>query len=106
MEEDGPETGSEARGAHPKARGKVILIASNFGGKQHPAWYYNLKANPHASLSIGEYKGEYLAHEATGEEREACWERAAFLYGGYNAYRLRAGHRTIGVFVLTPYEGG
>jgi deazaflavin-dependent oxidoreductase (nitroreductase family) len=24
----------------------VILIASNYGQKHHPAWYYNLRAHP------------------------------------------------------------
>ncbi len=31
----------------------VGLIASNFGGAKHPAWYYNLKANQEARVSIG-----------------------------------------------------
>ncbi len=31
----------------------VALIASNFGGQKHPAWYHNLKANPEATVSIG-----------------------------------------------------
>jgi deazaflavin-dependent oxidoreductase (nitroreductase family) len=95
METKGQEVG-------PEARGKIILIASNFGREHHPAWYYNLKANPNATLSSGDFTGKYQAHEAVGEEREACWQRATFLYGGYNAYRQRASHRTIGVFVLTP----
>jgi deazaflavin-dependent oxidoreductase (nitroreductase family) len=85
---------------------KVILIASNFGRHHHPAWYYNLRANPLVTLTANRFTGEYLSHEAAGEEREACWQRAAFLYGGYNAYRQRASHRNIGVFVLTPLEAG
>ena len=31
---------------HPDGVG---LIASNFGGAKHPAWYHNLKANPEAT---------------------------------------------------------
>ena len=31
----------------------VILIASNYGGTRHPAWYHNLKANPTAILQRG-----------------------------------------------------
>jgi deazaflavin-dependent oxidoreductase (nitroreductase family) len=83
-------------------RQKIILIASNFGGQHHPAWYYNLRANPQATLEAKGYSGSYMAHEAVGDVREACWQQAAFLYGGYNAYRQRASHRSIGVFVLTP----
>jgi F420H(2)-dependent quinone reductase len=84
----------------------IILIASNFGRSHHPAWYYNLQADPHATLSTGDFTGEYLAHEATGEERDYAWQQAAILYGGYNTYRQRASHRTIGVFVLTPLPAG
>ena len=83
---------------------KIILVASNFGREHHPAWYYNLRANPRATLSANGFTGQYTAHEAMGAEREACWQRAAFLYGGYNAYRARASQRDIGVFVLTPVE--
>src|SRR3712207_3475401 len=25
---------------------RVILIASNYGGRRNPGWYYNVKANP------------------------------------------------------------
>jgi deazaflavin-dependent oxidoreductase (nitroreductase family) len=91
-------------GASPEARGAVILVASNFGRTHHPAWYYNLRLNPLATLTVKGTSGRYVAHEATGDEREACWQMAALLYGGYNAYRRRASHRQIGVFILTPLE--
>lgn len=97
LEDDEQQTG-------PEVRGKIILVASNFGRVEHPAWYYNLRANPLATLSVNGYSGQFVAHEAVGDEREACWQRAAFLYGGYNAYHQRASHRSIGVFVLTPAE--
>src|SRR6187455_3158036 len=29
---------------------KVVVIASNFGQAHHPAWYYNLRANPQATV--------------------------------------------------------
>src|SRR6478609_8793435 len=30
----------------------LALIASNWGGAKHPAWYHNLKANPEATASM------------------------------------------------------
>ena len=104
MERDGQQKGPEARGASPEEGGKIILVASNFGRYHHPAWYYNLRHNPLATLSVGGCSGRYLAQEAEGDEREACWQMAALLYGGYNAYRQRARHRDIGVFILTPLD--
>jgi deazaflavin-dependent oxidoreductase (nitroreductase family) len=40
------------------------LIATNWGQQHYPAWYFNLKANPHASCSIAGKTEQYLAHEA------------------------------------------
>ena len=86
--------------------GKYILIASNWGQLHHPSWYYNLRAHPEAQLLIGGETHEYVAHEATGEEREAYWQRALEIYAGYDAYKQRAGDRLIPVMVLTPKSGG
>ena len=78
-----------------------ILIASNGGNKKNPAWYYNLKANPEVTLQIKGHTGKYLAREVFGEERAACWQKATFVYSGYDAYSERSG-REIPVFVLSP----
>jgi deazaflavin-dependent oxidoreductase (nitroreductase family) len=80
----------------------VILIASNFGQKHHPAWYYNLRAHPEVQLTYEGKTVTYVARETAGEERERCWQRAVDLYSGYAAYKKRAEHRMIGVFLLTP----
>lgn len=82
--------------------GRYILIASNWGQADHPAWYRNLLVHPRAALTIAGERREYLAHEATGAEREDCWRRAVQVYAGYEAYRARAGRRVIPVMVLTP----
>lgn len=80
----------------------VILIASNFGQKHHPAWYYNLRAHPEVQLTYEGHTAAYTAHETIGEEHERCWQRAVDLYSGYARYRERAGQRQLGVFLLTP----
>jgi deazaflavin-dependent oxidoreductase (nitroreductase family) len=33
--------------------GVAHIVASNFGGKNHPAWSYNLDANPRATMQLG-----------------------------------------------------
>jgi deazaflavin-dependent oxidoreductase (nitroreductase family) len=30
----------------------VAVVAANYGGAKHPAWYHNLKANPAATVTI------------------------------------------------------
>ena len=82
----------------------VILIASNFGQKHHPAWYYNLRAHPEVQLTYEGKTVTYLACETSSEERERCWQKAAQLYSGYTVYKQRASHRQIPVLLLTPQK--
>lgn len=78
------------------------LIASNWGQEHNPAWYYNLKAHPCARCSIGGQTGEYVAHEATGDEYEKFWQSAIKTYVGYPLYRHRASGRHIPIIVMSP----
>jgi deazaflavin-dependent oxidoreductase (nitroreductase family) len=78
-----------------------IVIASNWGKKNHPAWYYNITANPEVEVGLNGVTKPYKARRVEGEEREQCWAKATKVYPGYNAYKQRAG-RNIGVFVLEP----
>jgi len=56
---------------------RIILIASNYGGKRHPAWYRNLVANPEVEVLAGKRSGRYMASEITDpDERERAWELA------------------------------
>jgi deazaflavin-dependent oxidoreductase (nitroreductase family) len=80
----------------------IILIASNWGQAHHPGWYYNLKANPEAQLSIGWRVGFYIARDATDVERDEYWEEAINMYAGYAEYKKRAVTRKIPMFVLSP----
>ena len=80
----------------------VILIASNFGQKHHPAWYHNSRAHPEVHLTYAGRTVAYTARETTGDERERCWRRAADLYSGYPLYERRAAGRHIPVMLLVP----
>jgi len=80
-----------------------IIIGSNFGGKHHPAWVYNLRAHAEVKVSLNGFTGEYIAREVFGEEREQCWNEAVKSYPGYHRYKQRAG-REIGVFLLEPKQ--
>ena len=80
----------------------IGLIASNWGQKGHPGWYHNLRAHPRAQLLIGGHRRSYVAHEATGAERDEYWREAVALYPGYAAYEQRTAGRQIPVMVLTP----
>lgn len=79
-----------------------LLAATNFGDRNHPAWYYNLIHNPDVHVR---YQGEiqaFRARLATGEERTQYWSKLVNAYRGFEAYRQRAAGRVIPVFVLEP----
>lgn len=83
--------------------GEYALIASQGGAPEHPAWYFNIRANPRVELQDGPEKRDYLAREATGEERAAWWARAVAVWPPYEEYQAKT-DRQIPVFVLTPVE--
>lgn len=83
----------------------VILIASNYGGRHHPAWYHNLKANPQAHLTRGGRAGDYLAAEVTDEQqRERLFALGHHVYAGFAQYRVRTAQfgRRIPIMRLRP----
>jgi deazaflavin-dependent oxidoreductase (nitroreductase family) len=82
-------------------RGRVICIASNYGGERHPAWYHNVKANPRVTLSTRGYRGTFLAEEVTGEERDRLFALAKQFVPNYADYEQRAGGRQIPVVAFT-----
>jgi deazaflavin-dependent oxidoreductase (nitroreductase family) len=82
---------------------KIALIASSFGRKQNPAWYYNLKAHPECEVQSSKRTGTYIARETEGDEYKKYWEMGVSYYKGYEKYKERAG-RKIPVMVLEPKE--
>jgi len=83
---------------HPEGVG---LIASNFGGAKHPAWYHNLKANPQATVSIEGDTWQATARPATPRERNELWAKGVDFYPGWTKYEARAGKRHIEAFILS-----
>jgi deazaflavin-dependent oxidoreductase (nitroreductase family) len=79
----------------------LALIASNWGGAKHPAWYHNLKANPEATVSIDGDTWQATARPATPRERDEIWANGVEIYPGWTKYETRAGARHIEAFVLS-----
>lgn len=80
----------------------IALIASNFGQKRNPGWYYNLKVHPECTVQSNGRSGTYVAREAHGDEREHYWKTALSYYAGYEKYKERAAPRQIPIMVLEP----
>jgi F420H(2)-dependent quinone reductase len=79
--------------------GSYAVIASKGGAPTHPRWYFNLKANPHVELQDGTAKGDYLAREATGDEKATWWARAVHILPDFDSYQRKT-TRVIPLFVL------
>jgi deazaflavin-dependent oxidoreductase (nitroreductase family) len=80
----------------------VILIASNYGQAHHPAWFYNLRADPEARIAVRGVERDVVAEEVPSPERERYLAVAGELYPGYRRYEVRAAPRRISVFRLIP----
>jgi F420H(2)-dependent quinone reductase len=83
--------------------GEYAVVASMGGAPKNPTWYHNLKQNPHVELQDGPEKKDYLAREASGDEKAIWWKRAVAVWPDYQEYQERT-DREIPVFVLTPMD--
>jgi deazaflavin-dependent oxidoreductase (nitroreductase family) len=83
-------------------RDKIALIASSFGRRHNPGWYYNLKVHPECEVQWNGCTRKYVAREAMGEQYDVYWQMAVSFYRGYEKYQKRASHRRIPVMVLEP----
>lgn len=83
--------------------GRYAVVASLGGAPQHPVWYHNLQADPHAELQDGPVKQDMVAREVRGDEKAEWWERAVAAFPDYADYQKKT-DRQIPVFVLEPVE--
>ncbi len=81
--------------------GVYAVVASQGGAPEHPAWYFNLLADPHVELQDGPVKKDYVAREVTGDEKRAWWRRAVEAFPPYREYQFKTS-REIPVLVLEP----
>lgn len=79
---------------------KWIVVASNWGGDNHPSWYYNLQSNPDVKLTINDQTSQYVARDATEDEWGTYWKQATDLYVGFEPYQNRTNDRQIPIVVL------
>lgn len=81
--------------------GSVAIFASMGGAPKNPDWFHNVVANPDVSVEIGTESFSARARVATGEERDAIWERQKAAWPGFAEYEEKTkGIREIPVVVL------
>ena len=80
---------------------RYLLFASAAGVDCSPAWYWNLIANPDASIEVGDERLNVHAVELGGVERDAKYADQAQRYPQYAEYQ-RMTARNIPVVALIP----
>jgi len=90
--------------AIPCGDGRLIVIASNYGQTNNPAWYHNLRKHPRVRVLFDGGEQHMVARELDGEERAHWYERGIEIYPGWVEYRKRA-PRTIPVIELSAPKG-
>lgn len=80
---------------------RYLVFASNAGADSHPAWYYNIKANPRVRVEVGDDVFDAEAVEVNSDERDAKYAEQARRYPGFADYERKTS-RTIPVIALDP----
>jgi deazaflavin-dependent oxidoreductase (nitroreductase family) len=78
----------------------IAIVGTRFGSNEQPGWYYNLTAEPRATVVKDGETFEVEARPATAEERRTIWQEADKVYMGFPKYRERVTAREIPMFVL------
>ena len=79
----------------------VLIVASNFGGTNHPAWSYNLDASPAAKIRLGTETREVVATRLTDSEKAILWPKIDQTIPQMKSYVKRT-ERNIKVYRLSP----
>ncbi|MEA2220115.1 MAG: hypothetical protein QOJ35_2741 [Solirubrobacteraceae bacterium] len=76
-----------------------VIVASKGGAPDHPGWYQNLQADPHATIQVQADEIPVTARTATGEERARLWGAMNEAWPAYDDYQRKT-EREIPVVVL------
>lgn len=76
-----------------------LVVASQGGAPEHPAWYLNLLAEPEVQVQVGAERFTARARTATPEEKPRMWRTMTAIWPSYDEYQTKT-DREIPVVVL------
>jgi len=82
-------------------QGSYIIIGSNAGFDTHPAWFLNLKRQPHVTIQVKDRQVEVDAEVAEPKTRNQLWAQLIKLAPFYDNYTKKTS-REIPVVILQP----
>lgn len=77
----------------------LLIVASAMGAENHPAWRYNIEANPNVEVQVRGERFEAVAELLSDEEKERVWPAVKRTIPQMNVYEKRT-DRKLGVFRL------
>ncbi|MHA2502217.1 MAG: nitroreductase family deazaflavin-dependent oxidoreductase [Candidatus Kariarchaeaceae archaeon] len=83
------------------SNGNVVVIGSNWGKRNYPGWYHNIRKQPQMQVRHRREVFAVTAHITHGSEREELWQIAVGIYPGFANYASRT-DREIPVIKLVP----
>lgn len=84
--------------------GSYVVVASRGGDDVHPAWFLNLRDDPHVSVVVaGGQRTPMIARIATPIERAGLWPRITADHPNYGEYQKKTS-REIPLVFLDPVE--
>jgi len=79
---------------------RYIVVASKGGAPTNPDWYYNLLANPRATIEVGSERLAVTVEPASPVERERLWAMVIERNPAFQEYEKKT-RRTIPLVILT-----
>ena len=79
---------------------EFVLTGSNWGRRSDPAWTFNLRDHPEATVALRGKEIPVVARQLEGDEYDAMWRLILDFWPGYAMERAAAG-RELPVFLLT-----
>ncbi len=80
-----------------------VVVASNAAESKPPAWWLNLRRNPHATIQVGSNIYQVVARKANPQERQRLWPLVIQTNPFYGEYQKRTS-REIDVVILEDAE--
>ncbi len=81
----------------------MVVVGSNSGHDNHPAWYLNIEADPGVTVQVGPNASPAKATALAGTERRAIWDRLGATAPWYAAYQSQT-PRELPIVAITPEE--
>ena len=69
--------------------GETYVMASMGGQPQHPAWYFNLEADPDVEVQVGSDRYRARAEVLPLEQRNAIWPKITALMPNFGEYQKK-----------------